>query len=119
MDDERLSPGFKRWYALEEEIKSQCDEFETTVGRRRSCRATLAALDSRHLATVDKVREEWISDGVAVPGALIEPPAATPLCGRDLRELHVDDASRHGGVIGPSNSPSVAASAWPECAQSR
>ncbi|MER7582343.1 class IV adenylate cyclase [Kitasatospora sp. NPDC097691] len=66
IEDEAASLNFKRWYPLEEPVKTHCDEFETTVADAEAVTRLLGALDFTHLTTVDKVREEWIVDGVAV-----------------------------------------------------
>ncbi|MEU9129355.1 class IV adenylate cyclase [Kitasatospora sp. NPDC048540] len=66
VEDEASSLNFKRWYPLEEKIKTHCDEFETTVADAEAVTRLLGALDFTHLTTVDKVREEWVSDGIAV-----------------------------------------------------
>lgn len=66
VEDEHASFNFKRWYPLEEEIKTHADEFETTVADAEAVRRTLAALDFTELTVVDKVREEWHCDGIAV-----------------------------------------------------
>jgi adenylate cyclase class 2 len=66
VEDDASSLNFKRWYPLGEKIKTHCDEFETTVADAEAVRLTLAALDFTHLTTVDKIREEWITDGIAV-----------------------------------------------------
>lgn len=66
VEDDRASLNFKRWYPLEEKIKTHADEFETTVTDAEAVRRTLAALNFTELTVVDKVREEWHCDGIAV-----------------------------------------------------
>lgn len=66
IEDESASLNFKRWYPLEEKIKTHCDEFETTVSDPEAVRRLLDALNFKHLTTVDKVREEWKLDGIAI-----------------------------------------------------
>lgn len=62
----KASLNFKRWYPLEEKIKTHCDEFESPITEPEAVTKLLAALDFKQLVTVDKVREEWMCDGVAV-----------------------------------------------------
>lgn len=66
VEDETASLNFKRWYPLAEAVKTHCDEFESTVSEPEAVTKLLAALDFKHLTTVDKVREEWVCDGIAV-----------------------------------------------------
>ncbi|MGA5817997.1 class IV adenylate cyclase [Kitasatospora sp. NPDC094028] len=66
VEDQAASLNFKRWYPLEEPIKTHCDEFESTVEDAEAVTRLLGALDFTQLTTVDKVREEWTVDGVAV-----------------------------------------------------
>jgi adenylate cyclase class 2 len=60
------SLNFKRWHPLDEAIKTHCDEYETIVTDAEAVRRTLAALDFTVMTTVDKIREEWHLDGIAV-----------------------------------------------------
>ena len=53
VEDESASLNFKRWYPLEEKIKTHCDEFETTVADAEAVQRTLAALDFIPLTVVD------------------------------------------------------------------
>jgi adenylate cyclase class 2 len=66
VEDDSASLNFKRWYPLEEKVKTHCDEFETTIADPEAVRRTLAALNFAQLTVVDKVREEWHVDGIAV-----------------------------------------------------
>jgi adenylate cyclase class 2 len=66
VEDNSASLNFKRWHPLDEKIKTHCDEYETVVADAEAVRLTLAALDFTPLTVVDKVREEWHLDGIAV-----------------------------------------------------
>ncbi|MEC3995128.1 class IV adenylate cyclase [Actinacidiphila sp. DG2A-62] len=66
VEDDQASLNFKRWHPLDEKIKTHCDEFETVVADAEAVRRTLAALDFTPLTEVDKVREEWHLDDIAV-----------------------------------------------------
>jgi adenylate cyclase, class 2 len=66
VEDASASLNFKRWYPLEEKTKTHCDEFESTVTDAEAVRRTLAALDFTELTVVDKHREEWTTDSIAV-----------------------------------------------------
>ncbi|MEU3558510.1 class IV adenylate cyclase [Kitasatospora sp. NPDC006786] len=65
-DDGGASLNFKRWHPLEEKIKTHCDEYETTVSDATAAQHILDSLDFTELTTVDKTREEWSVDGIAV-----------------------------------------------------
>ncbi|MFJ6213725.1 class IV adenylate cyclase [Streptomyces sp. NPDC092296] len=65
-EDGGSSLNFKRWHPLDARIKTHCDEYETPVEDAEAVRRVLDALDFAPLTTVDKVREEWIIDGIAV-----------------------------------------------------
>lgn len=60
------SLNFKRWHPLEEKIKTHCDEYESAISDAEAVRRTLAALDFTELTVVDKTREEWHLDGIAL-----------------------------------------------------
>ncbi|GAA2144263.1 hypothetical protein GCM10009760_31600 [Kitasatospora kazusensis] len=66
VEDGAASLNFKRWYPLEAAVKTHCDEFESTVADAEAVTRLLGALDFTRLTTVDKVREEWLTDGIAV-----------------------------------------------------
>ncbi|MGW4798105.1 class IV adenylate cyclase [Nonomuraea sp. NPDC004297] len=65
-EDGRASLNFKRWHPLEAAIKTHCDEYESVVSDVTAVRLTLAALDFTELTVVDKTREEWHLDGIAL-----------------------------------------------------
>ncbi|MFD9950487.1 class IV adenylate cyclase [Nonomuraea sp. NPDC059023] len=65
-EEGRSSLNFKRWYPLEEKIKTHCDEYETVISDAEAVRRTLSALDFTELTVVDKAREEWHLDSIAV-----------------------------------------------------
>ncbi|GAA0923393.1 hypothetical protein GCM10009560_23300 [Nonomuraea longicatena] len=65
-EDGGASLNFKRWHPLEEPVKTHCDEYESAVSDAEAVRRVLAALDFTELTVVDKIREEWHLDGVAV-----------------------------------------------------
>ncbi|MFD0884402.1 class IV adenylate cyclase [Streptosporangium algeriense] len=60
------SLNFKWWHPLEEKIKTHCDEYESAISDAEALRRTLAALDFTELTVVDKTREEWHLDGIAL-----------------------------------------------------
>lgn len=66
VEDGTASLNFKRWYPLDEKIKTHCDEYETTITDPEAARRTLAALDFTELTVVDKTREEWHTDDIAI-----------------------------------------------------
>ncbi|MEU6721789.1 class IV adenylate cyclase [Nonomuraea sp. NPDC046802] len=65
-EDGSSSLNFKRWYPLEEKIKTHCDEYESAIADAEAVRRTLKALDFTELTVVDKTREEWHVDGIAL-----------------------------------------------------
>ncbi|MFE4392545.1 MULTISPECIES: class IV adenylate cyclase [Streptomycetaceae] len=66
IEDGISSLNFKRWYPLERKIKTHCDEFESTVSDATAVQHILDSLDFTKLTTVDKTREEWFIDSIAV-----------------------------------------------------
>ncbi|MGW2544999.1 class IV adenylate cyclase [Kitasatospora sp. NPDC001574] len=66
VEDGSSSLNFKRFHPLPEPVKTHCDEYETTVADAEAVRRLLDALDFAELTVVDKVREEWRADEVAV-----------------------------------------------------
>lgn len=66
MEDESASVNLKRWHPLAAQIKTHCDEFESAVTDAEAIKRLLDALDFTHLTTVDKLREEWHTDDMAV-----------------------------------------------------
>lgn len=66
VEDGTSSLNFKRWHPIEAAVKTHCDEFESTLSDAEAVQKLLDALDFTHLTTVDKVREEWHCQGIAV-----------------------------------------------------
>ncbi|WP_327678747.1 class IV adenylate cyclase [Kitasatospora sp. NBC_00458] len=66
VEDGAASLNFKRFHPLPEPVKTHCDEYESTVADAEAVRRLLDALDFAELTVVDKTREEWHVDGVAV-----------------------------------------------------
>lgn len=58
--------NYKKWLPDGAEIKTHCDEYETTVGDPEAVRRILLALGFTNMVTVDKTREEW-----AIPGGRV------------------------------------------------
>ncbi|MBB5081396.1 class IV adenylate cyclase [Nonomuraea endophytica] len=65
-EEGNASLNFKRWYPLEAKIKTHCDEYESRISDADAVRHTLQSLDFTKLTVVDKTREEWHLDGIAV-----------------------------------------------------
>ncbi|SDF99768.1 adenylate cyclase, class 2 [Sinosporangium album] len=65
-EEGHASLNFKRWYPLEEPIKTHCDEYESAISDAEAVRRTLAAMDFAELTVVDKSREEWHLDSIAL-----------------------------------------------------
>ncbi|MFI0420286.1 class IV adenylate cyclase [Spongiactinospora sp. 9N601] len=65
-EEGHASLNFKRWYPLEAMIKTHCDEYESVVSDAEAVRRTLAALDFTEMTVVDKTREEWLLDEIAL-----------------------------------------------------
>ncbi|MFC0112605.1 class IV adenylate cyclase [Kibdelosporangium aridum] len=53
------SINYKRWFPVDEIIKTHADEFESKVDDVEAIRRLLQMLDFQPLVTVDKTREEW------------------------------------------------------------
>ncbi|MEW1922241.1 class IV adenylate cyclase [Streptomyces sp. NPDC088360] len=66
VEENSASLNFKRWHPAGEPVKTHCDEYETTVSDPQAVTLLLAGLDFKPLVTVDKVREEWVCEGIAV-----------------------------------------------------
>lgn len=64
--DDGASLNFKLFHPVGAPVTTHCDEYETAVGDAEAVRRILAALGFTGLTTVDKVREEWTLDGIAV-----------------------------------------------------
>lgn len=66
VEDGAASVNFKRFHPIASPVKTHCDEYESTVGDAEAVRRLLASLDFTELTVVDKTREEWHVDGIAV-----------------------------------------------------
>ncbi|MFB6888027.1 class IV adenylate cyclase [Kitasatospora sp. NPDC056327] len=66
VEDGAASLNFKRFHPLAAPVKTHCDEYESTVADPEAVRRLLASLDFAELTVVDKTREEWHADGVAI-----------------------------------------------------
>ncbi|MFF3070170.1 class IV adenylate cyclase [Kitasatospora sp. NPDC057904] len=64
--DDGASVNFKLFHPVEAPVKTHCDEYESAVEDAEAVRRILAALGFTRLTVVDKVREEWTADGIAV-----------------------------------------------------
>ena len=62
----RSSITYKRWLPLKAKVKTHCDEFESQTSDGEAMRKLLEALNFTELIVVDKRREEWLLDDVAV-----------------------------------------------------
>jgi adenylate cyclase, class 2 len=60
------SINYKRWFPLDEIVKSHADEYESKVDDVEAIRRLLQVLDFQPLVTVDKTREEWKLPNVEV-----------------------------------------------------
>ncbi|WP_405005615.1 class IV adenylate cyclase [Kitasatospora purpeofusca] len=66
VEDGAASVNFKRFHPIASPVKTHCDEYESTVADAEAVRRLLASLDFTELTVVDKTREEWHVDGIAV-----------------------------------------------------
>ncbi|MEV6974961.1 class IV adenylate cyclase [Kitasatospora sp. NPDC093806] len=66
VEDGAASLNFKRFHPLAAPVKTHCDEYESTVADPEAVRRLLSSLDFAELTVVDKTREEWHVDGIAV-----------------------------------------------------
>ncbi|MFB7472892.1 class IV adenylate cyclase [Kitasatospora sp. NPDC056184] len=66
VEDGAASVNFKRFHPIASPVKTHCDEYESTVSDAEAVRRLLASLDFAELTVVDKTREEWHVDGIAV-----------------------------------------------------
>ncbi|MER7702250.1 class IV adenylate cyclase [Kitasatospora sp. NPDC097605] len=66
VEDGAASVNFKRFHPIESPAKTHCDEYESVVGDVEAVRRLLGSLDFAELTVVDKTREEWHADGIAV-----------------------------------------------------
>ncbi|MFF8769805.1 class IV adenylate cyclase [Kitasatospora sp. NPDC015120] len=66
VEDGVASVNFKRFHPVASPVKTHCDEYESSVGDAEAVRRLLASLDFTELTVVDKTREEWHVDGIAV-----------------------------------------------------
>jgi adenylate cyclase class 2 len=60
------SINFKRWYPIDEVVKTHADEYESTVGDVEAVRLMLDALGYQPLVTVDKTRITWLLDDIEI-----------------------------------------------------
>ncbi|MFJ4092236.1 class IV adenylate cyclase [Kitasatospora sp. NPDC089913] len=71
VEDGAASVNFKRFHPIASPVKTHCDEYESTVADAEAVRRLLASLDFTELTVVDKTREEWHVDGIAVAFDLV------------------------------------------------
>ncbi|MET8698422.1 class IV adenylate cyclase [Kitasatospora sp. NPDC004723] len=65
-DGAGASVNFKRFHPIASPVKTHCDEYESSIGDAEAVRRLLGSLDFAELTVVDKTREEWHVDGIAV-----------------------------------------------------
>lgn len=58
-EGDKASINFKLWMPLDSDVKTHCEEFESSVGDVEAVGKLLELLDFPMLITVDKRREEW------------------------------------------------------------
>ncbi|MER6359298.1 class IV adenylate cyclase [Kitasatospora sp. NPDC001527] len=66
VEDGAASLNFKRFHPIAAPVKTHCDEYESAVTDAEAVRRLLGSLDFAELTVVDKTREEWHADGIAV-----------------------------------------------------
>ncbi|GAA1390997.1 hypothetical protein GCM10009639_20310 [Kitasatospora putterlickiae] len=66
VEDGAASVNFKRFHPIASPVKTHCDEYESAVADAEAVRRLLDSLDFTELTVVDKTREEWHLDGIAV-----------------------------------------------------